>query len=148
MLTRFFTPSELTDYFEQGELKEDLFDGETIAICSVADLLDICEAYKKGNLRISHQELDKRFNAFNENPEGPVRKGVVHVSELDQDNLSSALFERDGGTIIDLWRQAANKNISPKRSVRYLTLRMTSDSIWWSEDVYQEMEDYHIQISR
>jgi len=141
MEIRFFSPSEVTDYFEKGELNQDLFEGETIAICSIADLLDVCEASKKGNIRISPLELDKKFDEFN--LEDAVRKGFVSVIDLNQDNLSSALFERDGGTVMDLWRQAANQNISPKRSIRYLTLRITDDSIWWSEDVNQEMEEYH-----
>ena len=141
METRFFTPSEVTDYFEKGELKQDLLEGETIAICSIADLLDVCEASKKGNIGISPLELYKRFYEFD--LEDAVREGFVTVIDLDQDNLSSALFERDGGTVMGLWRRAANQNISPKRSIRYLTLRITNDSIWWSEDVNQEMEEYH-----
>ncbi len=141
MLTRFFTPAEVIDYFEEGELKKNLLNGETIAICSIADLLDVCEAYKKGNLDIFLvEELGSKLDAFNE---GPVKEGVVSIVDLDQNNLSAALFERDSGVVIDLWRQAANRDVSPKRSIRYLTLRVTDDSIWWSENVYQEMEEYH-----
>lgn len=140
MLTRFFSPPEVAQCFENGILREDLLNGETIAICSIADLLDICEAYKKGNLQVSHTELHTRAEAFTA---GPVKEGVVYIVDLDQDNLSSALFERDDGPVVDLWSVAIERNISPKRSIRCLTLRITDDSTWWSEDVYQEMEDYH-----
>jgi len=140
MITRFFTPSEIADYFERGELKADMLNGESMGICSVADILDICEARKKGNLRFSsHKELDGRLDAFNKLSE----KGLVFVSNLDQDKLSSALFERDDGNVIGLWKQAASRHISPKRSLRYLSLRTNDDSAWWGEDVYLEMEAYH-----
>ncbi|HHC24179.1 MAG TPA: hypothetical protein ENK58_02005 [Desulfobacterales bacterium] len=144
MITRFFTPSEIADYFERGELKADLLNDEIMGICSVADFLDICEAYKKGKLRISsHKELNERFDAFDKLPEGPVEKGLVFIVNLDQDKLSSALFERDDGNVVGLWDQAATRHISPKRSLRYLTLRTNDDSAWWGEDVYLEMEAYH-----
>ena len=140
MLTRFFTPQEVTDYFERNNLNSDLLNDEMMAICSIADLLDICEAYKKDNLDIRYLELQERFETFNREL---VDAGKVFIADLDQDNLSKALFERDDYTTIDLWYKAANRNISPKRSIRYLTLRITDEAIWWSENVYQEMEDYH-----
>ena len=145
MLTRFFSPTEVAKFFERGDFKEDLLNGRTIAICSIADLLDVCEAYKKGNLSISHPELHQRFNAFDEDL---IRQGSVSVIDLDQNNLSTALFERDSGVVIDLWQQAANRVISPKRSIRYVTFRITGDSTWWSENVYHEMEEYHAARDR
>lgn len=145
MLTRFFTPVEVIDYFERGVLEEDLLDGRTIAIGSIADLLDICEAYKKGNLNISGMELQGRFDAFNA---GPIQGGAVFIIDLDQDNLSSALFERESGIVVGLWDQATRRSISPRRSIRYLTLRITDDVIWWPEDVYRQMEEYHVARDR
>lgn len=141
MLTRYFTPLEVTRYFERGEAKQDLLDRQAMAICSIADLLDTCEAYKKANLDISFTELHQKFNAFDKNL---VREGFVSISNLDQYNLSAALFERDSGVVTDLWQPAANRGISPKQSLRCLTLRITDESVWWSENVYYEMEEYHI----
>jgi hypothetical protein len=140
MRTRFFLPLEIVNYFKQQELRNDLLSHDAMAICSIADLLDVCEAYKKGNLEISREELHRSFEAFNV---GPIKGGLIFVVDLDQANLSSALFERDNEVVIDLWEEAADKNISPKRSLRYLTLRITDDSVWWSEEVYWEMLEYH-----
>lgn len=141
MLTRFFSAAEIIRYFERGTLSADLNSGEIIAICSIADLLDICEAYKKDNLNISHVELHTRFEEFKEHP---VKEGSIYIVDLDQDKLSSSLFERDNGAVVDFWHTGVNRSISPKRSVRYLTIRIIDDSTWWSEQVYQEMEEYHI----
>lgn len=140
MRTRFFLPPEVTNYFKRGELRDDLLNYEAMAVCSIADLLDVCEAYKKGSLDISREDLHGSFEAFNA---GPVKRGLVFVVDLDQENLSPALFERDSGVVVDLWGEAADKNISPRRSIRCLTLRITDDSVWWSEEVYREMLEYH-----
>lgn len=141
MRTRFFLPLEITNYFKHRKLRDDLLNYEAMAVCSIADLLDVCEAHKKGNLEISREDLLESFEAFNS---GPVKEGAVFVVDLDQDNLSSALFERHNEVVVDLWEEAANKDISPRHSVRYLTLRVTDDSVWWSEEVYREMLEYHI----
>lgn len=138
MQTRFFSPSEIIRYFEQGELTRDLLGGESIAVCSIADLLDICEAHKKGTLRPT-VNLHMMFKQLSD---GPIREGLIFVSNLDQDALMAALFEREGGTILGLWSVAADRHISPRQSIRRLTLKIT-DMVWWSDSVYQEMEEYH-----
>lgn len=140
MLTRFFTPVEYIDYFKRGELKDDLLNGGVIAIGSIADLLDICEAYKKGGLKISGGELHQKFSAFEASV---IKEGFVFIVDLDQEGLSTALFEKDN-EMVELWQQAANRGISPKQSIRCLTLKIADDSAWWSENVYEEMEEYHI----
>jgi hypothetical protein len=145
--TRFLSPDELLDYFNKRKLKTDLVTGETIGICSIADFLHICETCKKGDLYVSHSDLENSCKAFEEDPDGPLTKGQIYIVNLEVNNLSSALFMRNNGLVVDLWRQAANSNISPRRSIRYLTIKYTDESIWWSEDVYQEMEQYHLMRS-
>lgn len=140
------TPREVLKFFEQGKLKEDYDIGDYIYICSVGDILDVCEAYKKGKIPISIEELRERFNDFIESPIGPVNNGLVFIVDLGQDNLSSALFEREGGLVYDFWEKAANSNISPRRSIRYLTIRIIDGSTWWSEDVFLQMEEYHASL--
>jgi len=141
MRTRFFLPLEVINFFKQRELRNDLLNYDAMAVCSIADLLDVCEAYKKGKLDISREDLHKNFEAFNT---GPVKEGFVFIADLDQDKLSSALFDIDNEVVVDLWGEAADRNISPRRSIRYLTLRITDDSVWWSDEVYREMLEYHI----
>lgn len=141
MQTRFFAPHEVFNYFESGKIESDISDIEMLAICSIIDLLDMCELYKKQRLHLSYSELQQKVQQFYETL---VETGQIVIVDLDQDNLSSVLFERDiTQEVTNLWNHACNRSISPKQSIRYLTLRLIDDSTWWSEDVYLEMENYH-----
>lgn len=143
MRENFMTPVEILKFFEQGRLKEE-YDGEDgIFICSIGDILDVCEAFKKSRIPLSLEKLTERFHDFAERDTSPVSSGLVCIVELVQDNLSSALFEREGGVVTGFWMKAVNSDISPRRSVRYLTIRICDGCTWWSEDVYLQMEEYH-----
>lgn len=140
------SPREILDFFKHGRLKDDLENGNYISICSIGDLLDVCESNKKRIINIDREVLNQRYRELVEDQAGPVYNGLIFIINLEQDNLSSALFEKEEELIIDLWRQAANANISPRRSIRYLTMRIIDRSTWWSEEVYLQMEEYHTSI--
>jgi hypothetical protein len=146
MRDNFMTPAEIIKFFEKGRLKEDNDGGECISICSVGDILDVCEAFKKGGITLSLEELMKRFQEFTEKDTGPVNSGLVFIVDLEQENLFHALFEREEGLVNGFWIKASNSNISPRRSIRYLTIRNVDGYTWWSEDVYMQMEEYHASL--
>ena len=139
----FMTRGEILKFFEQGRLKEDHDWEDSIFICSIGDILDVCEAFKKRRIILSSEELKKRFYDFAEKDTSPVNRGSVCIIDLSQENLFSALFERQGVVINGFWIKAVNSNISPRRSLRYLTIRICEGSTWWSEDVFLQMEEYH-----
>lgn len=143
MQTRFCTPTEINDLIQNDKIAEDLLRFDTIAICSIADLLHQCESIKKsgdiGNIFDCQNKCDYILN----NESGPVKRGIVHIANLSQERLSKALFNFDSGIAAELWGQAANSEISPRRSIRYLSLRLVENISWWTEQVFEEMEDYN-----
>lgn len=141
-------PSDLKRFFENGLISQDCLDGKEILIFSIADLLHICEDFKKGNLRTSAGHLKKRFTELADNPKSLAGKGLVYVADLDHDVLNKALFERENNIVHGFWSKATNSRIPPRRSIRYLTLRISDESVWWSEDVYLQMEQYHADMDR
>ena len=143
MRDNFMTPGEIKKFFEQGKLKEEYDSDDYISICSVGDILDMCEAFKKGKITLSLDELMERFHEFAKKDTGPVSNGLVFIVDLEQENLSSALFDREELLVTSFWLKAANSKISPRRSIRYLTIRIVDESTWWSEDVILQMEEYH-----
>ncbi len=136
METRYFDPDELFKYFTQDKISPDLIEGNTLARCSVADLIELGEAHKKGNLAISLDRFLKQFDSFIENL---VNTGVVFIADLDQEVLSKMVFT--GRNPSKLWTDAATKDISPLHSLRRLTLN-SDEWGFWEKHIYIEMEDY------
>lgn len=136
MKTRYFDPVELSNYVTQGKIASDLISKKTIARCSIADFVDLCELQKKGISNLSLTLLLERFELFVEHL---ILDGMVFIADLDRETLSKALFvERNPS---ELWASAATREIPPLHSVRRLTLK---DSEWefWGENVYIEMEEF------
>lgn len=146
MRDKFITPNDLKEFFIQGKMGGEYVGGNYISIGSIGDLLDICESYKKGKIKINREKLMERYDELMVNPNGPIKRGTLFIIDLEQDNLAEALFEKEGGLVHDLWSQAANKHISPRRSIRRLTIRITGGSTWWSENVVIQMEEYNALI--
>lgn len=117
----------------QGKIASDLTDRQTLARCSIADLIDFCELQKKGGLNLSLAKLLELFE------EDLTLNGMVFVADLDRETLSKALFVEPNPS--ELWSSAATRGIPPLHSVRRLTLK---DSEWefWGENVYTEMEEF------
>jgi len=138
-------PSDLKIFFENGLISRDCLDGKEILVFSIADLLHICEDCKKGKLRASPSQIKQRFSELVDKPQSLSNKGLVYLADLDHDRLNRTLFERENNIVNGFWSKATNPRIPPRRSVRYLTLRITVES-WWSEDVYLQMEQYHADM--
>ncbi len=144
MKTEFMSPPELTSLFENGDIREDCLRGETILVGSIADFLWICEDCKKGNLKRNDKYwLQQRNFEIGNKPNSFIQEGMIYIVDLDNDILNNALFEKENNIVQDLWPKAADFRISPRRSIRYLTIRTTEETTWWSEDVYMQMEEYH-----
>ena len=137
-------PSDLRAFFEESRISQDCLDGKEILIASIGDLLQVCEDCKKENYNKDMHWLEKRFAEEMENPQSPLNRGTMHISDLDQETLNRALFEREDNIVKDLWSKAANSHISPTLSVRYLTIRVTDETVWWPEDVFLQMEQCSI----
>jgi hypothetical protein len=121
-------------------LREELQFSSTIGVCSVADILHLTEDFKKGVLTIEPAEIVTKFQEI-------ISEELVHITDLDKDRLSTALFERNENNIVTgLCEQAAKKTISPKRSIRLLSLKICDETSWWSETVQEEMAEYHDEL--
>jgi len=143
MNTNFMRPSDLILFFEKGRISQACLDGKEILISSIADLLHICEDCKKGNLNMELRWYEERLAELIDNPQSLLSRGYIYIADLDHDTLNKSLFEREQNTVMGLWSEAANPQITPRRSVRYLTIKIVDESDWWSEDVYLQMEQYH-----
>ena len=133
MKTRYFNKQDLETYFESRKLQADITDKTFIGISSIAEIIELCDQYKrKGN----HEFLSD-LDEFSKNP---MADGMVYVSELDQYTLSSNLFENED-IKTDLWVDGTDRNTNPIHSVRCLTLR-PNDYVFWGNDVYSEMREY------
>ena len=143
MNTNFMSPSDLLNFIEKDLISQDCLDEQEILISSIADLLHICEDCKKGNLNKDLRWFEERLAELVNNTQSLLNRGAISIAELDHDTLNRALFEREQNIVIGLWSKAANQQITPRRSVRYLTLKIVDESVWWSEDVYLQMEQYH-----
>ena len=136
METTFFSPLDLLGYFKTKDLREELNDNSSIGVCSIADLLYMTEYHKTGEIPISSNLLSERFSNF-------ISLGITHVAELDQDRLSSSLFDRTADNIVTgMCSKSAVMTISPRRSLRQLSLKISDETAWWSEKVLDEMEQY------
>ncbi len=87
METRFFSPLELSEFFNSGKLESDLEDGDAIGVCSIADVLYLSEEIKKRNLKNYGTDLDRKFESFARHPESPVTRGIVIIADLDQERI-------------------------------------------------------------
>jgi hypothetical protein len=122
-------PGGSADMTQSGPIEE-------MGICPIVELLELCELIKKGKVNSNLASFRLGIQALRE---GPVRRGEVIIVTLDQQRLADALFERDEHIVTGLWPLAANRQISPARSVRRLLLR-PSDQTWWNGDIYAEAE--------
>ena len=130
MQTRYFGKHEMRRCLEGKDLADDLRTNLSIGISSIADLIEICDHYKRNNKSGFVEQLT-------ELKESHLKNGVVYISELDQQMLLSTLFDNENEEIT-LWPDGSNRATSPIHSVRCLTLRV-SDSVFWGAEVYQDM---------
>jgi len=115
---------------------------EEIGICPIVELLELCELIKKGRIKASLISFREGMQAFQDSL---VRRGEVIIVELDQNCLAHSLFEWDDHAVTGLWPPAANRQVSPTRSVRRLLLR-PSKQTWWDGDIYAEAEAIYKSI--
>lgn len=142
MKTCFFSPVDILNYFKKGELKEEFQAFSAMGIASVADILHLTEDWKKGNLSIHSSEIMSKFR-------GIMSEESVYITELDRDRLSVALFKKDENNVVTgLCQESAKETISPKRSLRLLSLKISDETSWWSETVLEEMDEYHNELDR
>lgn len=139
METYFFSPMDIFDYFKNGKLKEKFQSSAAMGISSVGDILHLTEDWKKGNLAIGTSEISEKFQSI-------LSEESLYIADLDRDRLSATLFEKNENNVVTgFCEHAAQKTISPKRSLRLLSLKVSDESIWWSERVQEEMINYHVE---
>lgn len=136
MDVRYFALQDIEDYCIDQTLSIDFLHKQCLGICSIADVVELCENQKKGVGKISSEHLRQAIRklvvtGFSED--------AIYISSLEREDLSECLFEPDG----TLWTEAAQRHIPPLHSVRRLTLRHT-ESRWWDEDLYQQMETFFV----
>lgn len=141
MLTKYMTYSELKNFLKENQISQDCLDGKEILICSIADLLEICEDCKKNTISNLHW-LENRLEKVMRCITSPINLGNIHISELDHDALSRALFNRNDNIVIEFWQKGIDPHVSPSQSIRYLTIRISDETVWWSNDVFTQMEQY------
>ncbi len=130
MESRYFPRSELESCFRDWDLPGDLLSGQFIGIVSIADLVELCDLYKRND--------DDAFLTNLQNfKELALQNGYVFLSELDQFKLSSALFDRDE-VELTFWKDGADRSVPPLHSIRCLTLRV-DESVFWDIDAYNAM---------
>lgn len=132
---RLVTRSEIEQLLQHPIVRE----SDGLAVCSVVDLIQLCELYKKGKIRVSQASRDSMAGALLD----VLRRNDrwLIVLDLDREQLTSALFEREDYRIIGLWPPVTNCGhlTSPAHSMRLLTVR-SSDSTWWDSDILTEVE--------
>jgi hypothetical protein len=133
MKIRYFGKQELECYLQDQKIKADIWEKTFIGISSISDLIEICDQYK----RDGNTEFRKHLSRFLDEL---VTNGFVFLSELDQQKLSSSLFENED-VKSSLWIDGSDRNRHPLQSVRCLTLRPNA-YVFWDEDVYVEMQQY------
>jgi hypothetical protein len=138
MDARYFSPNELDDFIGHRNIPDDIQLLQCLGICSIADIIEVCEKQRKGLTSTPHEILKDIFRQIVITGE---INGLIYVANLEREDLLDALFEREGV----LWSEVAQRHIHPLHSVRLLTLRVT-DSKWWDEDVYRQMNDTFASI--
>lgn len=114
---------------------------EELGICPIVELLDLCEAVRKGRRKLELNQFRAGLRALQD---GPVSRGEIVILSLTQECLIDSLFEREEENVIDLWQPAADRNQcpSPVHTIRRLLLR-PSDQTWWDGEVYAEADVIH-----
>jgi len=134
---KFLNYSEIESCFKANDFSsvEKIFKNRVV-ICSVSDILFICEQFKKNNINTT-------IGILNDNHKKFINSGV-YFPQIDKDNLLDNLFDIDENDV-QLWEKACNKKISPRFSVSLLALRINSSS-FWNEDTFEEMEHYYLNF--
>ncbi len=136
MKTEYITPQELEKSLTTGDISTIINKQGTLLLSSVADLIDICEAVKKRILNTTSATIRKNL--------GDLRadNSAFYILELDQLRLQESLFGETEDGEIALWENGSNRGHSPSMSIRHLSLATNSDTAWWGQNVYEEMEDF------
>ena len=111
-----------------------LTSGHIINICSIADLINLCEASKKGKSKTPVTILQKQLQKL-------VNHDDIFIAELDEWRLFNTLFNTEGDEL-SFWDKGSNRYQEPSMSLRHLTLRKNDDTAWWDMEVYEEMCEY------
>lgn len=109
---------------------------------TIADVLQRAELCKKGAGAFDLATFVQRFEALRQGP--LCTGGILHILALDPESFVDAAFDVDlaqGEAGVRLWREIANKDIRPWRTLRRLVLRPLEHR-WWGEEPYQQMEEY------
>ena len=135
MTIRLLTPPEVERLVRRPDGVHDWLDTDT-GLCTIMDVLEVAEDVRKGRGRLDRGAFLEGWQVLRA---GAIARGDVLVAVLDHDRLSEALFERDEAVVIGLWPDAVGRHLPPGRTVRRLIFR-PSESTWWGDDLYQEME--------
>lgn len=133
---KFLTYSEIEAFFKTSNIKsiKKTMD-ESFLICSTSDILYISEQFKKNNIKTTITELSKNLEILCDvsNP--------IYFPEIDRDVLLENLFDTEENNIT-LWEKACNMKVSPRFSISMIAIRI-SNSSFWSEETFNEMEEYY-----
>jgi hypothetical protein len=111
--------------------------GEDAFLGTIADLLQRIELAKKGRIDVSLPDMKQQVRALLDGD--LVGQHYLRVLELDLQALQEAMFESDSDDA--LWREVANKNTRPWRTLRRLVLR-DHDNRGFGDQPYLEMEAF------
>jgi len=136
MEIQYLSFTEIVEYIKTDELPENKSNSYKLYLCSIAELVQACEEYKK------HSEYLDPGRSFFQNTSQEKFEQSIFIAELDEKRLLEALFESDG----TLWQEAIG--LSPLHSLRILSMRPSEkDTVWWNSETYQKMEEMTTELS-
>jgi hypothetical protein len=131
IIYNFMNMKKIKDMMDQ----KNITNNDSYTICTVADVLHLTEEHKK--IRKIDNLVDK-YNFFIEK----YNNGEFDIANLSHEKLKQTLFAGDYREN-QLYIQACNREISPRKSVALLSMRESDENWWWSESIWNEfIENY------
>lgn len=124
-----------------GQLSDIVFDEDAplgdrqdvIEVCTVMDILELAEDWRKRGNRSQDAEFYTRLSTR-------LKTRGVTILKLDLDRLAVTLFKDIRTNAVQFWDGATDTSVSTAKTIRRLTLRITDDSAWWPSEIVEDME--------
>lgn len=136
MQYKFLNASRLKELLNKPEHYN--YDNEFYVV-SISDVLYLQEQYKKGILNLKLKKLHDGVKLI-QDTDG--NGGLYYLQDLDHSTLKANLFDDN-----ELDLNIANRVITPRHSITRAVLKL-SDSIFWDEQLIEEMEDWYLNSER